>query len=1012
MVPLRRSDLGLLLATLLLATPAPGCGREAPGGPAPELRTSTGPSWTARAAASAGQGPTFVLVLDPRRWSALRPHLDALLPLLPPAPRDASGDGADEHPRGWPADLASSLRDAADPSAWLRVALDALGAPPPPDALDAWDRERPLVLALAEPPRDVPVGAIAPGYAPDALPGLRHQILVPARDPAALLRAFSSAWATRGAVRPPRPGDPPGAELRDLPDGAAIALVPEPDLLRLIIVSGGIAGGSDAPRPALIATPDAPAPTASLATLGEDPASLLVRPHKLAALSGWQSARDRVMAVRDSGPDQRAAAARVTLGIAVGCELLRGNEAPEVDDYAFSLADEDGALHVRMIASLTPRGAKAFAAGERPGEGLLSLRAADAPAYGWFRFDRVAATAALDGGITSPLEADDLAHSVETCGTNPLLPSATAPLGAQRRFSASVFGGLAPLAGGPRIPVGQIVLTRIGADAIIGGASLLTSDPSPFQAGLGLLLGENVTLEVAAEGDLQRVSLASGAAVKDLFGALDPEAPPLRLHLDLAALAPRLTPFAPWLAPLLQRYPVLDLRGERSGRALVADLVLARASGASPRPPDLRAHDWASPAAAGDPACSQRYAAELAPLLAVADASELLLEDVAPKLAALDATSACLKDHPNLAASYPELRRVGPLLLADAFAATWRGDDAVRLLAPLCAAGDGPTCARQAELRAAVLPRLPAPPRVACRAGDAFAAHRLALSPAGIALDGAPLRGPDELRAAVKELRLGPGDALGVGVDASMTLAALRPALAALSDAPEVPLALMLRDPDSPAFRFIPLGGLDLAASAGGRPPPADPGAQLLRVGDAPTPPGEPVARLHVAAAETSTWGDIAGALARSCQDARLVEAPRDGAPPRGQAPPRGVDPLSDRAAPADRAADPLGERPQPSPGAGEGLDADTIRRIVRAHVMEVRLCYEQALTRDPNAGGKIDVTFTIGEKGRVTAARAASDEAANKELGDCIAAAVRRWVFPRPGVEQTVTYPFVLSAG
>lgn len=976
----RRSDPGpLLLAATLFAAPSAllSCGREAPGGPAgpaPELRAAAGLSWAARAAASAGEGPTFVLALDPRRWSALRPHLDALAPLLPE-------------------DLAAPLRDSADPTAWLRVALAALGAPPPPADLDAWDRERPLVLALAEPPRDVPVGAIAPGYAADALPGLRHQILIPARDPGALLRTFSSAWAASGPPRPPTLGDPPGAEIRDLPSGAAIALVPEPDLLRLIIISGGIAS-PDAARPAVIVTPAAPAQTAGLVTLGEDPATLLVRPQKLAALAGWQGARDRVTAVRDAGPDQRAAAARVLLGIALGCEVLRGNEAPEVDDYAISLLGEDGALHLRVIASLTPRGAKAFTAGERPGEGLLALRAADAPAYGWYRFDRVAATAALDGDITSPLVADDLAQLVQECGSSPLLPSPTAPLGDQRRFSASVFGALAPLASGPRTPAAQFVLTGVGADAAVGGVSALTSDPATLQAQAGLLFGE-LTADVAAEGDLQRVSLASGVAAKDLFGPVDPGAPPLRLHLDLAALAPRLTTFLPWLAPLLQRYPALDLRGERSGRALVVDLVLARAPGASPRTLDLRAHDWASPVAPGDPACSQRYAAGLAPLLRAPDAAELVVDDVAPKLAALDAAATCLQDHPQLAASYPDLRRLGPFMLADAFASTWRSDDAIRILDPLCAAGDGPACARQAELRAGVFPRLPAPPRVPCREGDGFAAHRLAVAPTGLVLDGAALAGTDELRGALTKLRIGAGDALGVGVDASMTLAALRPVLAALGEAPDLPLALMLRDLDSPAFRFIPLGGLEIAATPGARlPAKDDPGAELLRVDGSPLPASdEAIGQLRVAAAETSTWGDIAGALARSCRGARLIEAPREDA--------------------TGRAADPLGNASAASPPSSGGLDADVIRRIVRAHLAEVRLCYEQALTRDPAAGGKIEVTFTIGEQGRVTAATAASDGAANKGLGDCIAAAVRRWVFPRPsGGPQTVKYPFVLNAG
>lgn len=46
-------------------------------------------------------------------------------------------------------------------------------------------------------------------------------------------------------------------------------LVPEPDLLRLIIVSGGIAGRADAPRPPVLVPAAALARSAGLATLGE-----------------------------------------------------------------------------------------------------------------------------------------------------------------------------------------------------------------------------------------------------------------------------------------------------------------------------------------------------------------------------------------------------------------------------------------------------------------------------------------------------------------------------------------------------------------------------------------------------------------------------------------------------------------------------------------------------------------------------------------------------------------------
>jgi hypothetical protein len=50
-------------------------------------------------------------------------------------------------------------------------------------------------------------------------------------------------------------------------------------------------------------------------------------------------------------------------------------------------------------------------------------------------------------------------------------------------------------------------------------------------------------------------------------------------------------------------------------------------------------------------------------------------------------------------------------------------------------------------------------------------------------------------------------------------------------------------------------------------------------------------------------------------------------------------------------------------------LDKDIIRRIVRAHINEVRYCYNQALARDPNAKGRVAVQFTIGGTGKVPSA-------------------------------------------
>jgi hypothetical protein len=51
------------------------------------------------------------------------------------------------------------------------------------------------------------------------------------------------------------------------------------------------------------------------------------------------------------------------------------------------------------------------------------------------------------------------------------------------------------------------------------------------------------------------------------------------------------------------------------------------------------------------------------------------------------------------------------------------------------------------------------------------------------------------------------------------------------------------------------------------------------------------------------------------------------------------------------------------------GLDKDLIRRVVRAHINEVRYCYNQGLAKDPNLKGRVAVQFQIGSTGKVPTA-------------------------------------------
>lgn len=93
-------------------------------------------------------------------------------------------------------------------------------------------------------------------------------------------------------------------------------------------------------------------------------------------------------------------------------------------------------------------------------------------------------------------------------------------------------------------------------------------------------------------------------------------------------------------------------------------------------------------------------------------------------------------------------------------------------------------------------------------------------------------------------------------------------------------------------------------------------------------------------------------------------------------------------------------------------LDKDIIRRIVRAHINEIRVCYDKGLLKDAALAGKVVVDFTIGSTGKVTASSISSTTLSDKTVGTCIAGAVKRWKFPSPmgGGVVLVKYPFSLD--
>ncbi len=90
-------------------------------------------------------------------------------------------------------------------------------------------------------------------------------------------------------------------------------------------------------------------------------------------------------------------------------------------------------------------------------------------------------------------------------------------------------------------------------------------------------------------------------------------------------------------------------------------------------------------------------------------------------------------------------------------------------------------------------------------------------------------------------------------------------------------------------------------------------------------------------------------------------------------------------------------------------LDRDIVRRIVRAHLNEVRHCYNVGLQRDPELSGEVSVRFDITATGRVKAAESEAGGLSSQRVKTCVSKAVARWKFPKPrgGGNVEVVAPF-----
>jgi TonB family protein len=111
------------------------------------------------------------------------------------------------------------------------------------------------------------------------------------------------------------------------------------------------------------------------------------------------------------------------------------------------------------------------------------------------------------------------------------------------------------------------------------------------------------------------------------------------------------------------------------------------------------------------------------------------------------------------------------------------------------------------------------------------------------------------------------------------------------------------------------------------------------------------------------------------------------------------------------------GASPQVAEGRVEvhgSLDKEIIRRVVRAHIKEVKFCYEWERTWQAKLVGRVVVQFTITSTGTVSSAAVRTSTLHSALVERCIAGAAQRWEFPRPpgGDRVVVSYPFVFAPG
>lgn len=94
------------------------------------------------------------------------------------------------------------------------------------------------------------------------------------------------------------------------------------------------------------------------------------------------------------------------------------------------------------------------------------------------------------------------------------------------------------------------------------------------------------------------------------------------------------------------------------------------------------------------------------------------------------------------------------------------------------------------------------------------------------------------------------------------------------------------------------------------------------------------------------------------------------------------------------------------------GLTREQVERVVLAHRVAIKYCYEKELQRSPDLNGKIDIAWVIRPNGSVDRHRVAKSTMNNAAVEGCIVRTVGSWQFPKSDADTIVSYPFFFKGG